>query len=120
MISLFNAIVENNWNDVFSDNRKKLKLVGVEHLPYVHSTSLLPAELVENSQLPGVTVLDGSIVLVPNARHVYGRGASHIYCIFPNLKEMDMSCLLLLQPYKRCHSQTLSFNHKYHLEKQHT
>lgn len=47
-ISLFNAIVQNNWNDEFSGNRTNLKLVGVEHLRYTSAS--LPAELVEGAR----------------------------------------------------------------------
>ena len=95
MRSLLNAIVDNNWNDVFSGNRKKLKLVGVEHLRYESSTSLLPTELVKNTQLPGVTILDASIAPTDPRVFGVGFGASNIFCLFPNLKALDMSYLFL-------------------------
>ena len=68
-LSLFNAIVENNWNDVFSGNRKKLKLVGVEHLRYVELPFPSSRAGRENAQLPGVTVLDASLSMRTNDLH---------------------------------------------------
>jgi hypothetical protein len=77
-LSLFNAVVENNWKDVFAGNRKKLKLVGVEHLRYKTSFSF-PAGLVARAQLPGTTVFDASIA--NNERFMRGFGAFNLFNI---------------------------------------
>jgi hypothetical protein len=91
---LFNAIVQNNWNDEFSGNRTNLKLVGVEHLRYTSAS--LPAELVEGARNyhARVTVLDALVhcrfkfvMIFPSA---YWRTAPNLCCIFPSLKELDM------------------------------
>jgi hypothetical protein len=93
-LSLFNAVVENNWKDVFAGNRKKLKLVGVEHLRYKTSFPF-PEGLVARAQPPGTTVFDASIA--NNERFIILEiDDFNLFRIFPNLKELDMSNLMLV------------------------
>jgi hypothetical protein len=94
VLSLFHAVIENNWKDVFAGNRKKLKLVGVEHLRGTSSFSL-PAGLVARAQLPGITVFDASFA--NNERFIILEiDDFNLFRIFPNLKELDMSNLMLV------------------------
>jgi hypothetical protein len=69
--------------------------VRVEHLRHKKSSSF-PTELLERAQLPGVTVFDASIA--NNERFMRGLGAFNLFNIFPILKELDMSNLLLGEP----------------------
>ena len=94
-LSLFNAIVENNWNNVFSGNRKKLKLVGVEHLRYESSPSL-PSRAGKECATPRSHCSRWlALDRMPMTESYAGHSASKIFCLFPNLKALDMSHLFL-------------------------
>jgi hypothetical protein len=108
-LSLFNAVIENNWKDVFAGNRNKLKPVGVEHLRGTSSFSL-PAGLVARAQLPGITVFNASFA--NNERFMRGLGAFNLFNIFPNLKELDMSNVMLVgEANGHCNPKFLSIDY---------
>lgn len=93
-LSLFNAVIENNWKDFFAGKRKKLKLVGVEHLRGTSSFSFPAGPVMARAQLPGITVFNASFA--NNERFMRGLGAFNLFRIFPNLKELDMSNVMLV------------------------
>lgn len=96
--SLYNKIIKNDWNTMFSGNRKKLKIVGFEELSCfkklkfvgIERCAIPTKEQVERTRLNGVTILEvhfdsgGFDKSSQCSRDVF-ISLSHL---FPNLKEV--------------------------------
>ena len=88
--SIRHAFVAQQWNQVFTGNRTRLKVVGLDRMPDINTKVQRSADYL----LPNVSCLDISVTPSPQAetQEISSRQNVEAFAIMlPNLEEIDVS-----------------------------